>query len=119
MTWGKHLLLDCQSGNSAVHSRESIIAFVNELVNAIGMEAFGEPWVERFATHDPAKGGYSMFQMITTSNISAHFVDLTGDAYIDVFSCKEFNDNLVLAVVDKYFSFKKIRVRFISRNASE
>lgn len=117
MTWGKHMLLDCSDGNG-VESKDNIIAFVKELVKEIGMEAYGEPWVERFATHDPAKGGYSMFQMITTSNISAHFVDLTGDAYIDVFSCKDYNDNFVLAVIDKYFQFKKVKVRIVKRDAN-
>lgn len=112
------MLLDCSDGRG-IESKENIIAFVKELVKEIGMEAYGDPWVERFATHDPTKGGYSLYQMITTSSISSHFVDLTGDAYIDVFSCKEFNDNFVLAVVDKYFKFKRVRVRLINRDASE
>jgi S-adenosylmethionine/arginine decarboxylase-like enzyme len=33
--------------------------------------------------------GYSVAQLIHTSSITCHFMDTSGDAYIDIFSCKE------------------------------
>lgn len=116
MPWGYHLLLDCTAGTN-VSSRENIIAFVKELVRAIDMEAYGEPWCERFATHDITKSGYSLCQMITTSNITGHFVDGDGNFYIDVFSCKEFDCDKVCEVVQFYFAPKKIEQKFIYREA--
>ena len=102
MVWGWSLLVNGTAG-SGIDSKENIVAFVGELIETIGMEAFGECWCERFATHDPLKSGYSFSQMITTSSIVGHFVDLNGDFYIDIFSCKEFNPDLVCLVVNKYF----------------
>jgi S-adenosylmethionine/arginine decarboxylase-like enzyme len=117
-TWGYHLLLDCSCGDVyKITSKDNVYKFIKELVPAIGMVAFGEPWIEHFATHDPDKAGISMCQMIETSNITGHFVDKNGNFYIDVFSCKPFDHNIVLNIVDKYFSPHRIRTHFISRDA--
>jgi len=117
-TWGYHLLLDCTAGDkSLISSKENVYNFIKELVPAIDMIAFGEPWIEHFATHDPDKAGISLCQMIETSNITGHFVDKNGNFYIDVFSCKPFENSVVLNVVDTYFKPEKIRVHFISRDA--
>jgi S-adenosylmethionine/arginine decarboxylase-like enzyme len=117
-TWGYHLLLDCTSGKKEfISSIDNVHAFIKELVDAIDMVAFGEPWVQRFATHDSDKAGISLCQMIETSNITGHFCDSNGNFYIDVFSCKPFDNDIVLEVVDRYFSPEKIRLHFISRDA--
>jgi S-adenosylmethionine/arginine decarboxylase-like enzyme len=117
-TWGYHLLLDCTAGNKErITSKENVYNFIKELVVAIDMVAFGEPWIEHFATHDLDKAGISLCQMIETSNITGHFVDKNGNFYIDVFSCKPFENDVVLTVVEKYFLPQKIRTHFISRDA--
>ena len=117
-TWGYHLLLDCTSGDvGLISSKENVYKFIKELVVAIDMVAFGEPWIERFATHDLSKSGISFCQMIETSNITGHFVELNGNFYIDVFSCKPFNNDTVIETVDKYFKPQKVRMHYISRDA--
>jgi len=102
---------------SLLAQRKTFINFVKELVVAIDMVAFGEPWIERFATHDLSKSGISFCQMIETSNITGHFVDADGNFYVDVFSCKPFNNDTVVEVVDKYFKPQKVRMHYISRDA--
>lgn len=117
-TWGYHLLLDCTSGDvQLISSKENVHKFIKELVIAIDMVAFGEPWIERFATHDQSKAGISFCQMIETSNITGHFVESNGNFYIDVFSCKPFNNDTVIETVDKYFKPEKVRMHYISRDA--
>jgi S-adenosylmethionine/arginine decarboxylase-like enzyme len=117
-TWGYHLLLDCTQGNiDEISSKENVHSFIEDLVVAIDMVPFGAPWIERFATHDLEKAGISLCQMIETSNITGHFCDKNGNFYIDVFSCKPFNDDVVFDVVDKYFKPQKIRYHYISRDA--
>lgn len=116
--WGFHLLLDCKGCNKfLITDRDNIKNFVDDLVKQIDMIAYGDTHIEHFATHDPDKAGYSFFQMIETSNISGHLVDKNGDAYIDVFSCKSFDIDLVQTIVDKWFSPEKIRVNYLTRNA--
>ena len=117
--WGYHALFDCAECNlPSVTSKDNVLNFLKELVVEIDMVPFGPPFVEHFATHDPQKAGISFFQMIETSNISGHLCDINGDGYIDVFSCKEYDVEKAQAVVQKYFSPKKIRLNYITRSAS-
>lgn len=103
-TWGDELIMDCKGCNDNVKTAEGIRAFVEELVPAIDMKAYGEPMIVHFASHDPTKGGYSLCQMIETSSITGHFVDLNGDCYINIFSCKEVNKDVALDIVFKHFA---------------
>ena len=117
--WGYHALFDCAECNlPSVTNKDNVANFLKELVVEIDMVPFGDPFIEHFATHDPQKAGISFFQMIETSNISGHLCDINGDAYIDVFSCKEYDVEKAQAVVQKYFSPKKIRLNYITRSAS-
>jgi S-adenosylmethionine decarboxylase len=114
--WGYHLMLDC-SGCGGITDSDNIRAFVKKLVTAIDMIAVGEPWIERTAIGSPDKEGFSMYQLIVTSNISAHFIDQSKHIYLDVFSCKEFDIDIVKAVVTNYFNPAKMKVNFVTRNA--
>jgi S-adenosylmethionine/arginine decarboxylase-like enzyme len=80
------------------------------------MVAHGDPIIE-YLTPTEENSGYSLMQMIMTSNITAHFVNSNNSAYIDVFSCKEFDNNTVIKIVNKFFSPRKIRTTFITRHA--
>jgi S-adenosylmethionine/arginine decarboxylase-like enzyme len=118
MYWGYHLILDCKSGNlSKIKSGSNITEFVRALVPGIGMVAYGDPTVEHFATHIPEAAGYSLVQLIETSSITGHFVDINGDCYIDVFSCKEFDVDIAKGFVQEYFEPIQMRTTYLTRQA--
>lgn len=107
--WGWHLLLDIKSCDiDSITNAEHLAGFLTALVERIDMVAYGDPIIQHFATHDPEKAGYSIVQLIETSNITGHFVDKNGDAYIDVFSCKPFQPEDVIAVVREFFAPENI-----------
>ena len=81
------------------------------------MIASGKPNIKHFASHNDAAAGYSLVQLIETSSITGHFVDKSGDCYIDIFSCKVFDIETAKAVVNKYFSPKQIKVTYLTRQA--
>jgi len=114
--WGYHLMLDCSGCNENIADKDQIYRFTKDLVNRIDMTAHGEPIIEHLLPGDP-KQGYSMMQLITTSNICAHFMELDGTAYFDIFSCKPFNIDVAQEVVKEYFNPEKMRVNFITRHA--
>lgn len=117
MAFGYHLLLDLSNCNrEKIGSRENIYKFVKTLVEMIDMVAVGEPIIEMLCEGDP-KVGYSLMQLISTSNITGHFMDISGEAYIDIFSCKEYDIAVAEKVVRQYFEPEKVRVNFITRNA--
>lgn len=87
--------------------------FSEELVKRIDMVPHGQPWVKHFGSGN--KAGYTLIQLIETSNICGHFAEDTNDAYIDVFSCKDYHQKDVEDVVMKYFEPKSIYSRCIDR----
>ena len=103
--WGQHLVLDFNGcPKELLADKENILNWSKELVKAIDMVAYGEPIIEHFATHSHEAAGYTLLQMIETSNIAAHFAENIGQVYIDVFSCKAFDAELALGVCKKYFN---------------
>jgi S-adenosylmethionine/arginine decarboxylase-like enzyme len=118
MYWGYHLMLDCSECDvDSIKDKQNIYNFVKTLVNEIDMVAHGEPIIEFLCPGDPSKEGYSLMQLITTSSITGHFIDHDAHIYLDVFSCKEFDPKVVKHVVEKFFSSRKMRMNFITRNA--
>lgn len=99
--WGKELILDCGGGNSATRDIEAIKEFLLDLVPSIKMERFGLPIIENFG--EGKASGYTAIQLITTSNITMHFCDDTGDFYFNLFSCKDFDDMEVIRKVQLAF----------------
>ena len=86
--WGQHLVLDFNGcPKELLADKENILNWSKELVQAIDMVAYGEPIIEHFATHSHEAAGYTLLQMIETSNVAAHFAENIGQVYIDVFSC--------------------------------
>jgi S-adenosylmethionine/arginine decarboxylase-like enzyme len=116
--WGYMLCLDLSKCDKWTISNEQHIKnFIDYLVEKIDMVAYGNPMVAHFATHDIDKAGYSFCQMIETSNICGHFVDKNGNAYIDIFSCKPFSNDDVVAAAKLFFKPEKVRVNYLTRNA--
>jgi S-adenosylmethionine/arginine decarboxylase-like enzyme len=116
--WGRHLILDCSScERAAVRDAEAIRKFCDDLVSSIGMVAYGEPVLEHFATHLPEAAGYSLVQLIETSAVTGHFCDESGDAYLDVFSCKDFDPEIAIRVVQRHLRPVLIRRTDLYRDA--
>jgi S-adenosylmethionine/arginine decarboxylase-like enzyme len=116
--WGYHVSLDMGGCNKKkITDREHLISWVKALVDAIDMKAYGEPEAVHFAEHDPGKAGYTVTQLIETSNICGHFVDATGEAYIDVFSCKPFDPDVVAEVCGEWFEPQTGDLMFRERGA--
>lgn len=112
--WGKVAMLNCYGCSPAsIRSYQNIRLFAKELVKEIKMESFGEPQIVHFGQDD--KAGYTLIQLISTSNITAHFVEKTNDIYLDVFSCKDFECVTVEEITHKYFQPRRIVTQEILR----
>jgi len=114
--WGYHLIIDAaQCDPDAIRSKETIRAFVKELVKEIDMVAYGAPRIVKFGVGQTA--GYTLVQLIQTSNITAHFSEETNNVYFDLFSCKSFHPKIATKVFDEYFAPHKKTTRFFKRQA--
>ncbi len=118
--WGQHLVLDMNGcNNERLANKENIINWTKELVEAIDMVAYGEPVIEHFATHSHEAAGYTLVQLIETSAISAHFAENIGQAYIDIFSCKSFDNKVARKICENYFEPEIIKQSVLMRGFFE
>lgn len=102
MRWGLHAVVNAtRCCPKSIRSAAAISAFTLDLVKKIDMVAYGKPQIVHFGTGN--KAGYTLVQLIETSNIVAHFVEEYDDMYLDVFSCKEFNPETVETIVRNHF----------------
>ncbi|HBO15165.1 MAG TPA: S-adenosylmethionine decarboxylase [Porticoccaceae bacterium] len=116
--WGQHLILDLGAcPRELLVNADHLRKWTLELVDGIGMKAFGAPQVEHFATQSHDAAGYTVVQLIETSNICAHFAENLGQVYIDIFSCKAFDNALAESICVKYFEPKIITRRVIERGS--
>lgn len=115
MAWGYHLIIDCKGCNlDYITDRERIAEFVRLLISRINMTAHGDPQIE-FLLPGTDNEGYSVLQMITTSNITAHFVNSTRAGYIDLFSCKQFDRTVVMYTINEFFNPDETFVTYLER----
>jgi S-adenosylmethionine/arginine decarboxylase-like enzyme len=114
--WGQHLILDLAGcPRDRLVDADNLRTWVKDLVDTIKMKAYGEPQLEHFATHSHDAAGYTLLQLIETSNICAHFAENLGQVYIDIFSCKAFDAEAALAVCRKYFQPEVVEQHLIER----
>ena len=98
-------IYECDPG--LIRDAEAIRRFTVELCDLIKMKRFGETQVVHFG-EDERVAGYSMVQLIETSLISAHFANLTNTVYLDVFSCKPYDPEVVADFARKYFGGSEV-----------
>ena len=114
--WGYHLILNAGKCAAApIRCAKAIGTFSDTLVKRIDMVAYGSPQIVMFGSGN--KKGYTLVQLIETSNICAHFVEESDDMYLDVFSCKPFNPAEVETVVRESFGPAQISTKFVLRDA--
>lgn len=83
--------------------------FVFALCQEIGMEPHGEPYIKKFG--GGSLEGHSVMQFIETSSITIHFDDQMGSrAFIDIFSCKYFDQKRAYKFSKNYFGAQSGKV---------
>lgn len=116
--WGYMLSLDiAKCKPQLIRSKPVIYKFTKNLVREIDMKAYGEPQIVHFGEGN--KAGYTLVQLIETSNITAHFCEEDDAAFIDIFSCKPYDIETAVRVVDEHFKPEKIVRHYIERSIPE
>lgn len=112
--WGYHLSMDlhtCSPG--IIRSKELIQDYVIKLCKLIDMKRYGDCQIVHFGEGN--KEGYTMVQLIETSNITAHFANDINSAYIDIFSCKPFDQEAASVFTAEFFEATEFCPRFQER----
>ena len=107
--YGKELILDLHGCNTKKFTRRALRRFFQDLCSLIDMERcelfwwddYGLP-AEEWQT-EPHLKGTSAVQFIMTSNITIHTLDLMGNVYLNIFSCKDFDAKKAADFSRKFF----------------
>lgn len=113
--FGKSMHIDLYGCDNVLLDDHMYIQYtMTELIDdVLKMERFGEPFLTRFGKGDLE--GYSYCQMIETSCVTAHFAPNTYSAYIDVFSCKDYNEDAVIKFLMNRFKAISYTVKVLPR----
>lgn len=107
--WGYELRINlffCD--REKITQKEPIKKYIEDILELISMKPYGECHVERFGEGD--LNGVSAFQFLMTSSITIHCREDSGhnDCFINLFSCKQFDQQKVLIFTINYFNSKEV-----------
>ena len=119
--YGFELILDLHDCDVSTFNRSRLKDFFEKLCDEIKMQRCelhfwddeGVPLEEQQTS--PHTKGTSAVQFILTSTIVIHTLDLMGAVYINVFSCKEFDPDIVKQLSCEFFNGKIVNNHFIER----
>lgn len=114
MSYGKELILDLHE----CERTDVDESFFVELCDLIDMQRedlhFWGP-AEGERADDPKISGVSAVQFILTSSIVVHCLDKMGSVYVNLFSCKEFDESDATLFIFKWFGAKRSACNLIER----
>jgi len=98
---------------SIITSKEKIQEFIDRVCKEINMEKYGASRIKRFPGGELWGVGYSFLQFLTTSSITGHFIDNGGIAFLNIFSCKQYDDKKAAQFAEKFFRAKRVNSKLI------
>lgn len=107
-SWGISTCIDLYKCDPEILRNEfKIRDYVKNLCDLIDMKRFGDTQVVNFG-EDPRVSGYSMTQLIATSLISGHFANESNSVYIDIFSCKWYDQEKAVEFTKDFFKSNRV-----------
>ncbi|MDP6494197.1 MAG: S-adenosylmethionine decarboxylase [Dehalococcoidia bacterium] len=111
-----HLLMDGFGGDiEKMKDEEFVYHFLDAFPSEIGMNKISEPHVTTYRGPKEEDWGISGFVLIAESHISVHTFPERAYVNIDVFSCKDFDNEKALAQIVKRFSLDQVKHWLIGR----
>jgi S-adenosylmethionine decarboxylase len=114
--FGPHLTLDgyrCEQ--SKLENIEHVYSLLDEIPTEIGMTKIMPPYVFRYSGTKPEDWGVSGFVLIAESHIAIHTYPEKRYLSLDIFSCKDFDIERAIAIVEERFGIEEIEHQVLSR----
>jgi S-adenosylmethionine decarboxylase len=111
-----HLTIDGFGGSPEKLSSEELVrGLLDCLPERIGMTKISAPHVQRYVGEKPEDWGVSGFVLIAESHISIHTFPDHGHVWVDVFSCKGFDEDKAVSDVCDAFDVQSIDTKRLER----
>ena len=110
MAYGYELILDLHKCDETKFTRDSIDEYFKILCELIGMEKCDRYFWDDLDTPEDEKQteahtmGISAVQFILTSDIVIHTLDVLRKAFVNIFSCKEFDHDVAADFTESWFN---------------
>ena len=114
--FGLEVILDLHECDpQVIRSGKKLAEYATKLCKLLGMKKYGKTQLPHFGYNEAHTAGYSMLQFIETSSITGHFSELWNSAYINIFSCKEFDARKAIRFSVGFFGSKRFVKRILVR----
>lgn len=111
-----HLIIDGHGANpQSIQDEELIYNLLDDYPSRIGMTKVAPPFVFRYVGPKPEDWGISGFVLIAESHISIHTFPERRFVNIDVFSCKDFDADQVIADFQKRLELETMDTFLLDR----
>ena len=125
--YGPHLTIDAYGCDPERLSDLSLVyRWLHDLPRKLGMDVLFPPYCHDYVNVNPLESGVTGIVGLTTSHASIHTYpymhcsddpNTIGTAFVDVFSCRPFDVDLVVADFKATFGGKDLHVRIVERGA--
>ncbi len=119
--YGFELIMDLHGCDAGKFTRRSIEEYMKAVCKAIDMKREDlhfwdyEGVPEEELPKESHLLGTSAVQFITTSNIVIHTLDLLKAVYVNIFTCKPFDEKVAEKITKEWFGANGCRTHFIER----
>jgi S-adenosylmethionine/arginine decarboxylase-like enzyme len=119
--YGYELIMDLHGCDASTFNRASLDAYFEKVCNAIDMVRSDRFWWDDMDVPEeqkqtlPHTKGTSAVQFILTSSIVVHTLDILKAVYVNVFTCKEFDEKVAEEITKEWFGAKECKTTFIER----
>ena len=120
-SYGKEIILDIHNCDPTTFNRKSIGGYFKQLCELIDMERCKLCWWDDHGVPpeeqetEPHLKGTTAIQFIKTSNITIHTLDLLKNVYLNIFSCKNFDSDVIKSFSEEWFKGKIANAHVIKR----
>ena len=111
-----HVTIDGFGGSPALLGNEELVRnLIDRYPDAIGMTKITAPHVFTYSGEKPEDWGVSGFVIIAESHIAIHTFPEHGQVWVDVFSCKAFDEIPAIDMIVDAFELRDTSVRLLER----
>jgi len=111
-TYGKETIIDLDDCNKLLFTRYYLKKYFIELCDLIDMKREKICWWDDIGISEeekqnlPHTKGTSAVQFILTSNITIHTLDMLCKVMVNIFSCKDYDENIAIKFTKEFFQGK-------------
>ncbi len=105
--------IDCP--HERVDNKDSLREFVLKITKLIHQRSQGPIYIDRFEDEKLHLAGYTAMALHDTFSITVHLDEIDNRAFVDIFSCEEFDLSKVIEFSKEYFAATKVKFTELER----